>query len=246
MKYIIIAGTAFMMLIVTTSFHSNPVVIKTSKKPKSLPMEKTIKLPQPRYTSDVSIEETLFNRRSIREFKKDESLTLSDLGQILWSAYGITEARSNPYFLRGGLRTAPSAGALYPLEIYLVAGKVDGLSAGIYKYIPDGHSLELMAEGDVRSDLANAALEQDFITDAPASIVFTAIFSRTTQKYGERGRERYVCTDLGHAAQNVYLQAYALEIGTCAVGAFTDKMVSMVMMLENKEEPLYIMPLGKY
>jgi len=144
------------------------------------------------------------------------------------------------------LRTAPSAGALYPLEIYLVAGKVEGLSAGIYKYIPDGHSLELMAEGDVRSDLANAALEQDFITDAPASIVFTAIFSRTTQKYGERGRERYVCTDLGHAAQNVYLQAYALEIGTCAVGAFTDKMVSMVMMLENKEEPLYIMPLGKY
>ncbi len=98
----------------------------------------------------------------------------------------------------------------------------------------------------MRKDLANAALEQEFIEVAPISIVYVAIFNRTTQKYGDRGRERYVCMDLGHSAQNVYLQAYTLNLGTCAVGAFTDKMVSMVMLLTDREEPLYIMPIGKY
>ncbi len=209
------------------------------------PIDETIQLPEPLLTSEVSVEEALLNRRSIREFKTD-ALSLNEVSQILWAAYGINEPRSNPSFLRGGLRTAPSAGALFPLDIYLVCGKVAGLPAGIYKYISANHSLELVSEGDVREDLGKAALEQDFIEVAPISLVYVAIFNRTTQKYGERGRERYVCIDLGHSAQNVYLQAYALNLGTCAVGAFTDKMVSMVMLLTDREEPLYIMPVGKY
>lgn len=202
-------------------------------------------LPEPRLTSDVSVEETLLNRRSVREFK-DEPLTLADVSQLLWAAYGITDKQSSPGFLRGGLRTAPSAGGLYPLEIYVVCGKVEGLKSGIYKYDSQDHSIELMMEGDIRKDLSNAALAQEFIARAPVSLVYTAVFKRTTQKYGDRGRERYVCTDLGHSAENVYLQAIALNLGTCAVGAFTDPMVSMVMQLPDDETPLYIMPVGKY
>ncbi len=165
---------------------------------------------------------------------------------MLWAAYGVTEDRSSPSFLRGGLRTAPSAGGLYPLEIYLVAGKVTGLSSGIYKYHSENHTLELISKGDVRKELAQAATDQKFIETAPVSLVYSAVFSRTTNKYGKRGRERYVCIDLGHSAQNVYLQAYALNLGTCAVGAFTDDMVSIVMQLPGNEEPLYIMPIGKF
>ena len=207
--------------------------------------EKIIELPEPRLTSGISVEDALLNRRSIRDFT-DEVLALSEVSQILWSAYGITENRSSPSFLRGGLRTAPSAGALYPLNIYLVSGNIDGLPKGIYKYISQHHSLELVYGEDVRKELAAAALDQEFIEQAPASIVYTATFKRTTNKYGKRGRERYVCMDLGHSAQNVYLQAYALNIGTCAVGAFTDKIVSIVTLLPDEEEPLYIMPFGKF
>jgi SagB-type dehydrogenase family enzyme len=234
------------LLILNTSFMPVQKGKTHLYKLKNPTMIKIIELPDPIYKSETSVEEALLNRRSIREFNTGTALNLEDISQILWSAYGISEPRSYPTFLRGGLRTAPSAGALYPLEFYLAAGRVEGLTPGIYKYISDGHSLELVAEGDVRKDLASAALEQDFIADAPASIVISAIFSRTTQKYGNRGRERYVCMDLGHAAQNIYLQTYSLGIGTCAVGAFTDKMVSMVMMFDDREEPLYIMPIGKY
>lgn len=215
-----------------------------SSKSKKSPQSKLIKLPEPSFNSDYSVEEALLNRRSIREFS-DEALSLKEISQILWAAYGITEERSHPTFLRGGLRTAPSAGALFPLDIYLVAGNIDGLEAGVYKYIADGHSLELHATGDIRDDLAMAALKQDFIKDAPATLFYSAIFSRTTQKYGDRGEERYVCMDLGHSAQNVYLQCISLGLGTCAIGAFTDDMVSSVMMLTNEEVPLYLMPVGK-
>jgi len=203
-----------------------------------------IDLPTPRFTSGVSIEETLLNRRSVREFNK-EPLTLDDVSQILWAAYGITSPRTHPASLRGGLRTAPSAGALYPLEIYLIAGKVSGLNPGIYLYIADGHKLKLHATGDIRKELAEAAAGQSFIADASASLVFTAVYSRTTGKYGSRGKERYVCMDLGHAAQNVYLQVQALGLATCAVGAFTDMMVSNAVMLPDHEVPLYMMPIGR-
>lgn len=230
--------------IILTMGYSGEYKDMNKNSPKESPQPELIKLPEPSFNSDYSVEEALLNRRSVREFS-DEALSLKEISQILWAAYGVTEELSHPAFLRGGKRTAPSAGALYPLDIYLVAGNVEGLEAGVYKYIADGHSLELHAAGDIREDLAMAALKQDFVKDAPATLFYSAIYSRTTQKYGDRGAERYVCMDLGHSAQNVYLQCISLGLGTCAIGAFTDDMVSSVMMLTNKEVPLYLMPVGK-
>lgn len=205
----------------------------------------TIKLPEPEYDSDISIEKALNKRRSIRQYK-DEPLSLSEISQILWAAYGITKPIKNaPAFLRGGLKTAPSAGALYPLEIYVVAGNVTDLPAGVYKYKPEGHKLIKIVDGDKRNELYVASLNQDWVKEAPASIVYSAVFSRTTDKYGERGRERYVCMDIGHSAENIYLQAVSLNIGTVAVGAFYDIKLKMAVNMTKKEEPLYIMPLGK-
>lgn len=202
-----------------------------------------IKLPEPNLKGSISIEETMLNRRSVRDFKQD-ALNLDQLSQILWAAYGITKEMNTPSFLRGGLRTAPSAGARYPLEIYVVVGNVKGLAKGIYKYLPEGHFLMKTYNQDVRKDLAEAALNQEFIEQAPVSLFYSAIFSRTTIKYKSRGRERYVCMDLGHSAENVCLQVVAMGLGTCPVGAFEDRMVRNVMMIPDKEEPLYIMPIG--
>lgn len=200
-------------------------------------------LPAPNLKGTVSIEETLLNRRSVREFKKD-ALTIQQVSQLLWAAYGITKEMNSPSFLRGGFKTAPSAGALYPLEIYLVAGNVKGLNPGIYKYLPEGHQLIRTYDKDIRKELTEAALNQKFITQAPISLVYSAVFDRTTKKYGDRGRERYVCMDMGHSAENVCLQAVALGLGSCAVGAFDDTMVKNVIMMPNEEEPLYILPIG--
>jgi SagB-type dehydrogenase family enzyme len=149
-------------------------------------------------------------------------------------------------FLRGGLRTAPSAGARYPLEIYVLAGKVKGIEQGLYKYIPEGHKLIRTTDKDMRSDLCASALNQAMIKEAPAVLLFCAVFERTTERYGNRGRERYVYMDLGHSAENVYLQAEALHMGTCAIGAFNDDQVKAAMNLPEEEEPLYIMPFGYY
>ncbi|MCF7884941.1 MAG: SagB/ThcOx family dehydrogenase [Candidatus Marinimicrobia bacterium] len=206
---------------------------------------KTIDLPAPQYNSTTSVEEALKNRRSIRSFH-DAPLKLEHLAQILWAAYGITQkVDSGPNYLRGGLRTAPSAGALYPLEIYVVCGDVEKLTAGIYKYNSENHTLKyIAAKDDKMSQLSKAALGQSHVKNAAANLVYSAIFERTTRKYGQRGKNRYVCMDLGHSAENVYLQAYSLGIGTCAVGAFNDKSVREVMNLPEKETPLYIMPLG--
>jgi len=204
-----------------------------------------IELPKPRLDSDISIEETLHKRRSIRYYS-DDPLTMEEVSQILWAAYGLTKPYpTGPAFLRGGLKTAPSAGATYPLEIYLVAGNVTGLSAGIYKYRAEDHSMYKISDGDVRKELTEAALDQSWILEAPASLVYSAVFSRTTDTYGDRGRERYVCMDLGHSAQNVYLQAVALDMGTVAIGAFSDIKVKLLINMTREEEPIYIMPLGK-
>jgi len=201
-------------------------------------------LPEPSYKSSFSVEEALYERRSIRSFD-DDPLTLQEISQLLWAAYGITKPYDAPPFLRGGLKTAPSAGALYPLEIYLVAWNVNELKTGIYKYYPDDHSLILIIEGDKKNKLSSAASDQTWIKEAAGALVYSAVFSRTTQKYGIRGKDRYVCMDLGHSAQNVYLQGIALGIGTCAVGAFNDEKITSLLQLLDKETPLYIMPIGK-
>jgi len=205
--------------------------------------EREIPLPYPRLRGSVSVEEALANRRSVREYR-DEPLTVEELAQLLWAAYGISETAY-------GLRTAPSAGAQYPLELYAVVGERgvksgDGyLPAGIYHYDIHAHSLTLRKSGDYREALYRAALEQEWVLKAPVSLVFTAVYSRTTRVYGERGRVRYVPMDLGHAGQNVYLQATALGLGTVAVGAFYDDEIGEILDLPPEETPLYIMPVGR-
>ena len=204
-----------------------------------------IDLPQPALTGTVSVEEALQNRRSIRVYA-DTTLTLAEVSQLLWAAYGITQPDSSGLkHRRGGHRTAPSAGARYPLDLYLVARRVDGIEPGVYWYKSETHQLMATPGGDRWNGLAEAAIRQPHFETAAAAIVYSAIYERNTSKYGERGRERYVCTDLGHSAENVYLEAYALGIGTCAIGAFRDIAVKQVIGMTRPEEPLYIMPLGR-
>jgi SagB-type dehydrogenase family enzyme len=195
-----------------------------------------IKLPQPKYDSQFSIEKTLLERRSVRNYK-DEALTLAEVSQLLWAAQGITDKAN-------GLRTAPSAGALYPLETYLVAGKVTGLPSGLYKYKPRGHELEKIADGDKRAELSKAALGQSSVKEAPVVIALSAVYARITGKYGDRGI-RYTDMETGHVGENVALQAVALGLGTVMVGAFNDDAVKKVLGLPAEEEPLYLIPVGK-
>jgi SagB-type dehydrogenase family enzyme len=194
-----------------------------------------IKLPKPDLTGEQSIEKLLQQRRSVRSYQKS-SLNLSEVGQLLWSAQGITSSR--------GLRTSPSAGALYPLTLFVVVGDVNGLSPGIYQYDPEEHSLLKTTDGDSRKLLQKAALDQSCIGDAAVIFVFTAIYQRTTWKYGKRG-VRYVHMEVGHAGQNLFLQAEALHLGTVVVGAFDDNEVRDVLKLDSDIQPLSLMPVGR-
>lgn len=195
-----------------------------------------IKLPKPKYNSTTSIEETLLKRRSIRKYK-DEPLKLEDVAQLLWAAQGITEPID-------GLRTAPSAGALYPLELYIVINNVEGISKGVYKYNLYEHKLVKHNDKDVRDELMIAALEQEYVRDCALVIVISAIYKRTTWKYGARGI-KYVYMEAGHVAQNIYLQTVSLNLGTVVVGAFDDERVRSILNMLDEEHPLCIMPVGK-
>lgn len=199
---------------------------------------KSIKLPLPKYKGKVSVEEAIFKRKSIRHYK-DEPLTLEDISQLLWAAGGKTIDG-----VTGATRAYPSAGGIYPLEIYLVVGNVTGLSKGIYRYQWDNHTITLLKEGDFRQQLMQGALGQQMVADAPVNLAFTACYSRTVNRYGQRGEIRYVSMDVGGAGQNIHLQAEALGLGTVIVGAFKNEAVKNVLGVKN-EEPLYIMPVGK-
>lgn len=192
-----------------------------------------VKLPKPRYESEISVEEALLKRRSIRSYKKSP-LTLEEVSQLLWAAYGITAD--------WGGKTCPSAGATYPLVIYLVAGEVKDLKSGLYQYIPEEHSLKLVLEKDVRKELMEAAWQQEYILNAPINIVIAANYERTTFRYGERGI-RYVHMEVGHCGQNIHLQCETMGLGTVIIGAFNDKEVKRILKI--KEDVLYIMPVGR-
>ena len=194
-----------------------------------------IKLPQPCDDGKVSIEEALLLRRSVRDYK-DMPLALNEISQLLWAAQGIT----NPF----GFRTAPSAGALYPLEIYLVAGNIKNLPQGVYKYKPKSHTLIRVIKGDRRSELSAAALRQSCVKKGAAVIVLAAVYERTMKKYGQRGI-RYVHIEVGNASQNIYLQVVSLNLGTVVIGAFDDGKVKKVLNMQNTEQPLAIIPIGK-
>ena len=191
-----------------------------------------IKLPAPATDSNFSVERAINERMSVRSYK-DTPLTLKEVSQLLWASQGIVAS---------GRRAAPSAGATYALEIFFIAGKVEGLKPGLYKYRNKEHSLELLKEGDLRKGLCAAALNQDMILKAPATLVVTAVFERTRARYGAR-TERYVHMEAGHVGENIMLQATALGLGTVPVGAFNDAEVKKV--LEIKEEPLYLFPVGR-
>lgn len=194
-----------------------------------------LQLPPVRLDSPVSLESTIQSRRSVREYA-DEPLSLEEVSQLLWAAQGITH--------ENGYRTAPSAGGLYPLEIYLLAGAVNGLRTGIYKYLSSGHQLLEVSNRDQRDDLYLAALKQDPIRQAPIVIVFAAVYQRTQVKYGDRA-PRYVHMEVGSAAQNVYLQATALDLGTVFIGAFSDDRVKATLGLAEDEQALCLMPVGR-
>lgn len=223
---------------------------KTQAKAEPVPSAGIIQLPTPRFESGTSIEKALNLRRSVRAFA-EEPLSLSDISQILWAAQGITAKMENPpakwnpnYEWQGGRRTAPSAGALYPMELYVAAGNVAGLAKGIYKYIPKNHSLEKVYDGDNRAEISDAALKQASIKEAPASIIMAGVYERTSIKYGTR-TERYVHIEVGAIGENIYLQGIALGIGTVMIGAFQDEALKKVLALPADENPLAIMPLGK-
>lgn len=195
-----------------------------------------VPLPAPRLLGTISLEETLLRRRSVRDYTTD-SLTLAEVSQLLWAAQGVTDAR--------GLRTAPSAGALYPLEVYLAVGRVEGVAPGLYHYSPTGHRWLRVREGELRTELAQAALGQRSIERAPAVMVIGAVYERTAVKYGRERSARYVPMEAGHAAQNVCLQAVSLGKATVVIGAFEDDKVRRALSLPATVQVLYLIPIGK-
>ena len=193
-----------------------------------LPVRGVARLPRPQDRGSASLEQALSGRRSHREFTT-EPLNEPEISQLLWAAQGIT--------VDWGGRTAPSAGALYPMELYL-------LTAGQYgHYLPDGHRIELLADRDLRAEVAAAALHQPAVAHAALTLVITGVYARTVKKYGERGR-RYVELEAGHAAQNVLLQAAALGLGAVPIGAFDDHRLARTLRLPGAHEPLYILAIG--
>jgi Nitroreductase len=196
-----------------------------------------IKLPQPNYKG-MPVEEAIKKRRSVRSYSK-KALTLPQLSQLLFSAQGITGSASGYE-----LRAAPSAGALYPIEVYLVVNNVEELSRGIYHYSVQKHALELLKEGDFRKEITNAGLGQDMLGDANVTFVLSAVFERTQRKYKDRSL-RYIYVEAGHISQNISLQAVSLGLGSVCVGAFYDDQVNRLIGLDgNTESAIYLQAVG--
>lgn len=190
-----------------------------------------IELPAPRLAGPMSLEQALAARRSERAFRSDP-LTPDEVGQLLWAAQGITHP--------DGLRTAPSAGARYPLELYLASAE------GVFHYRPDGHALEALRPGDIRGELCAAALQQEWILEAPVVFVLTAVYERVEARYGPQRGPRYVHLEAGHAAQNLLLQAVALDLRAVVVGAFDDGAVQSALEVPDDHRPLYLIPVGRW
>ena len=201
--------------------------------------EEEIKLPLPKLEGKISVEEALAGRRSRRAFK-DNSLTIEQVSQLLWSAQGITDERR-------GYRTAPSAAALYPLDIYLVVGKdkVEDLKVGVYHYNPLQHSLTIILEEDRRREISQACLDKNQIEIAPVSLIITAEFSRITDRLGKQ-RMYFAYMEAGHVAQNIYLQVESLGLGTVSMGGIKEENISQALNLPDQHIPLYVMPVGHY
>jgi SagB-type dehydrogenase family enzyme len=191
--------------------------------------EKTSALPSPVLAGHMSLEEALARRRSIRQFT-DEPLSLKEIAQLCWAGQGITDETL-------GFRASPSAGALYPIELYVVTTR------DVAHYRPKDHTLQDHADGDHRQALQKAALDQAVIGRAPACFVITAVIERTARKYGQRAR-RYCLLEAGHVAQNILLQATVMDLGGTPVGAFNDDQVNAALKLPKNHRVLYLLPIG--
>ena len=204
----------------TTSLHPAPV------------------LPEPVTVGSRSVEEVLRHRRSVREYA-DAALDLAELAQLLWAAQGITSP--------DGFRTTPSAGALYPLEVFAACDSVEGVAPGIYRYLPAGragrHELARVAPGTHGPRLRELSTTQEFIGLVPLNLIFAARPGAMNEKYGERLAERFIAMELGHAAQNVHLQAEALGLGSVAIGAMDEERVRA--LLKTDARPLYMVSVGR-
>lgn len=217
----IVAVAGLVLVVVTMQIPTRPTSPIASASP--------VGLPSPRQNGPLSLEEALAQRRSVREFSP-EPLQASDIGQLLWAAQGVTDAE--------GRRTAPSAGALYPLEVYAITVE------GAFHYLPSEHAIRPVASTDLRSALAAAAFDQVVVAEAPLVLAVTGVVERTRAKYGTRA-SRYVHLEAGHAVQNVLLQAVAMGLGAVPIGAFDDERVSEVLGLPDEESPLYLVPVGR-
>jgi SagB-type dehydrogenase family enzyme len=215
----------FTMLLISIGLSVTPLEART-----------LVNLPTPAFQGTVAVAQALKSRRTIRQFA-NKPLTQEQLSQLLWAAYGITDPR--------GLRTAPSAGALYPLDMYVVVGErqVSGLAAGVYHYLPEKQALEPKRLGDLRHGVARASLHQDWMAEAPVLFIITGEYRRCQVKYGERGI-RYTHMESGHAAQNIFLQAEALGLGAGIVGAFENAVLTHTLDLPPAHDPLLILPVG--
>jgi SagB-type dehydrogenase family enzyme len=189
----------------------------------------SVQLPEPRYRGPLSLEEAVRARRSVREFRP-EPLTASEISQLLWATQGVTGDQ--------GYRAAPSAGAFYPLEVYVLT------SEGLDHHEVEEHALRRVAAGDTRAELRSVSFDQSCITSAPAVFVFSAVYDRTCREYGSRGR-MYVHMDVGHAAQNLLLQAEAMGLAGVPVAAFDPAEVSRILSLPAEEDPVYLVPIGR-
>ena len=200
------------------------------------PGAEAIKLPPPAHQGQMSVEEALKKRRTVRHYAH-RGLDLAQVSQLLWGTDGISDPR--------GYRTAPSAGATYPLEFYLVVGErgVTGLAPGVYNFRPENHTLKLTQQGDLRAAVARACLHQSWMAEAPVMVIFAAEYRRCMARYGERGI-RYTHMEIGHAGQNLFLQAEALGLACGIVGAFSDQTLSQLLQLPADHEPLLVMPVG--
>jgi len=196
---------------------------------------KAFSLPAPDTEGGVSLGKALSLRRSTRRYDA-EPLTIKELSQLLWAGQGVTNER--------GFRTAPSAGATFPLDLYVVVNNVEGVANGLFQYLHHSHELKMLNKDVDIESLSRACLGQRMINDAGAVIVFAAIFERTTARYGERG-ERYVHNEVGHASQNIHLMAASLDLGTVVIGAYRDNEVEELLDLGEDVNVLYLMPVGK-
>lgn len=230
---LIVGGIGAFYTYYRVAFSWNSQVESTTE---TFPKGESIKLPEPKLKGDISVEAALSKRRSVREYS-NKPLSLGDVSQLLWAAQGITDPSS-------GGRTAPSAGATYPMEIYMSVRSAENLKSGIYWYNVKDHSIVLYKEGDFSKQLEEACLGQSIIGNSSINIILTAVFQRTAKRYGDRG-EQYVYVEAGHIGQNIYLQAESLNLGTVMSGAFTDKMVKEVLSLPKAHVPLAVMPVGK-